>query len=94
MLEGNTDILGIPCSFFFSRAHTHKLQLIYFESTDRTIAEGTFILDRAVCLLDIVDGRQSTDVSGLQSLKAQENLRTKGNMWFDLVHCRMCFVSG
>lgn len=66
MLEGNTDILGIPCSFFF--AHTHKLQLIYFESTDRTIAEGTFILDRAVCLLDIVDGRQSTDVSGLQSL--------------------------
>lgn len=67
MLEGNTDILGIPCPFFL-RTHTHKLQLIYFESTDRTIAEGTFILDRAVCLLDIVDGRQSTDVSGLQSL--------------------------
>lgn len=57
--------LASPVLFF---AHTHKLQLIYFESTDRTIAEGTFILDRAVCLLDIVDGRQSTDVSGLQSL--------------------------
>lgn len=53
MLEGNTDILGIPRSFFFLLfLRTHKLQLIYFESTDRTIAEGAFILDRAVRLLE------------------------------------------
>lgn len=43
----------------------HRLPLIYFERTDRTTAEGTFILDRAVCLLDIVDEEWSTDVSNL-----------------------------
>lgn len=45
--------------------YARRLPLIYFERTDRTTAAGTFILDRAVCLLDIVDEERSTDVSGL-----------------------------
>lgn len=28
----------------------------------------------------------------LLPLKAQDNLRTKGNMWFDLVHCHVFCV--
>lgn len=40
----------------------HRLPQMYFERTDRTTAEGTFILDRAVCLLDIVDEEWRTDV--------------------------------
>ena len=59
MLEGNTEI-SVARSVF-----AHRLLLIYFERTDRTTAEGTFILDRAVCLLDIVDEEWSTDVSSL-----------------------------
>lgn len=52
-------------AFIFADPLTQRLPLIYFERTDRTTAEGTFILDGAVCLEDIVDGKWSPDASGL-----------------------------
>ncbi len=53
-----TDICGTLC-------FVHRLPLIYFERTDSATAEGTFILDRAVSLLDIVDEEWMSDVSSL-----------------------------
>lgn len=54
----DTDICG---TLYF----VHSLPLIYFEQADRATAEGTFTLNRAVCLLDIVDEEWTTDVSSL-----------------------------
>lgn len=92
-LEGNATISLAPSAF------AHRLQLIYFERTDRTTAEGTFILDRAVCLLDIVDGERSSDVPSLWQrgfsvlpLLAQENVRTEAKASFFSARIRLCKI--
>lgn len=58
-LEGNTQ-LSLAFSLF-----AHRLPLIYLIRQTGTTAEGTFILDRAICLLDIVDEEWRTDMSSL-----------------------------
>lgn len=74
-LEGNAHMSLAPS------VSARRLPLIYFERTERTTAEGTFILDRAVCLLDIVDEERSTDVSGVRQkdCPAQKDVRTAVN---------------